>query len=80
MIPISSELIRAIHEDRIREAQRRRPEWWYDEIARPARPSSWANVGRHLRVAVAQALRSLAATVEPKLDALNLESAAHHQQ
>jgi len=80
MIPISSELIRAIYEDRIREAQRPRPEWWYHEIARPAGPSMWANISRHIRVAIAQALRSLAASVEPKLDAFNLESAAHYHR
>ena len=60
MIPVSYLLIRAIHEERIRAAQIRRPEWMY-EVARPVRP----HATRQLRISIAQALRRIAASVEP---------------
>jgi hypothetical protein len=60
VIPVSYALIRAIHEERIRAAQIRRPEWMY-EVARPARPRA----SRQLRISIAEALRRIAASVEP---------------
>ena len=64
MIPWSyHQLARMIHEERIREAQARRPEWMY-AVARPVRRRPVARASRQLRISVAQALRRLAASVE----------------
>lgn len=66
MLPLwgSYELARLLHEERIRAAKAPRPEWMY-AAARPARLNYAAIVSRHLRISVAQALRHLAASVEP---------------
>jgi hypothetical protein len=78
MIPISPELIRQIHEERIRGSLIPRPDSYW-EVARPARPSRLASAGRQLRISVAQALRWFAARVERKREARNLGSAARNQ-
>jgi hypothetical protein len=65
MIPMPYwEVARLIHEERIREAQPRLPEWMY-EAAVADRPRQGAGASQHLRVSVAQALHRLAARVEP---------------
>ena len=63
MMPIH-ELARLMHEERVSEAERRRPEWVY-EAALAKRAQREAGASHQLRSAFAQALRRLAASVEP---------------
>jgi hypothetical protein len=65
MIPTSHyQLALLIHEERIRAAQAPRPEWMYT-AALPGRPRHRPSASRQLRHSVAQALRRIAASVEP---------------
>jgi hypothetical protein len=64
MLPISYQLARLLHEERISAAKRPRPEWM-SAAASVARPRRDAAATRHVRSAVAQILRRLAERVEP---------------
>lgn len=57
-------VVRAIHEERLREALAKQPRW-VDYAAKPARVSLSARVSDWVRVSVAHALRQAAALVEP---------------
>jgi hypothetical protein len=65
MIPWSNyQIARLIHEERIRAAQARRPEWMY-EAALAARQRQSGSVSRRVRFSMAQVLRQIAASIEP---------------
>jgi hypothetical protein len=65
------QLARMLHEDRIRAAQARRPEWVYEaSLAKrhePRRMSRW------VRVCIADALHRLAASIEPNASIVQLD-------
>ena len=63
MIPVSYQLIRAIHEERIRASQIRRPDWVYEE-ALMARVRKQPRAMPHIRLSIAEALRRLASSLE----------------
>ena len=65
MIPVQIfELARVIHEERIRAALAPRPEFVHQRSRQPrSRPD--VSVSRQVRISVAQALRRMAASVEP---------------
>ena len=66
MLPYSVyEVVRAIHEDRIRDAQRPVPEWIDIPAPRQRRPGT-DRLSRHVRSSFADALRRLAARVDPQ--------------
>ena len=66
MLPMQFyDLARIIHEERIREAQARRPEWMY-EAALNARAQKRAARRAQIRFSLAQVLRRLAAAIESK--------------
>ena len=58
-------IVRALHEDRIRDALRPVPEWVAYE-APPQRHSFLAGVRQHVQSSVGRALRRLAASVDPQ--------------
>jgi hypothetical protein len=64
LMPISYQLARLLHEERISAAKRPRPEW-PDAAASAAQPRREVVASRHVRSFVAQALRRLADRVEP---------------
>lgn len=64
MIPYDHiRLAQMIHEERIREALKRKPYWMYDEAPRAKQPR--ARIGERVRGALADALYRLAARLEP---------------
>lgn len=66
MLPYSVyEVVRAIHEDRIRDAQKPVPEW-IDIPAPRQRQRRGYGVRQHIRSSFAGALRWLAARVDPQ--------------
>lgn len=59
-------LAQAIHQERIRAAERKRPEWMYSDaflLKESTRPSR--EHGRLLRALLAQTLRQFAAVIDP---------------
>ncbi len=65
MMPVPYWHLARLHEERIRAAQAPRPEWMY-EAALAARPRQGSGAAQQFRVLIAQALRRLAARVEPR--------------
>jgi len=63
-------IVRAIHEDRIRDALRPVPEWIGIDAPR-ARKQSGDGVRRSVRISFARALRHLAASLDPQSSAVN---------
>jgi hypothetical protein len=71
MLPyLNYDLVRAIHEDRMRAAQRPVPEWFGIDAAR-ARKQSDTGARRFVCIAFARALRQLAASLDPHSPAVN---------
>ena len=77
MIPMPYfQLARLIHEERIRAAQAPKPEWMYT-AALPARRQTGPSASGQLRCSVAQFLRRLAASVEPRGSTWQTSSSRH---
>jgi len=71
MFPIvNHSIIRALHEDRIRDAQRPVPEWIGIAGPRP-RQQARGGVSQHVRSSFAHALRRLAASLDPQGSTVN---------
>jgi hypothetical protein len=72
MFPIvNHSIVRALHEDRIREAQRPVPEWIGIAGPRPRQQKHGGGVRQHVRSSFAHALRRLAASLDPQGSTVN---------